>query len=171
VRGELDWIVMRCLEKDRARRYSSASGLARDIERHLRNEAVEACPPSASYRLGKVLRRHRGTVVLASAIVLILCATVMSIPWGMIRAEQARRMAMAAEQAARAARDREMMARERAEEVRRQAEADPQAAPAKTRSFLLERVLPHAGPDDKPAQSKGPPQDAAIPKPQPTNKP
>src|SRR5271163_1553387 len=50
VRGELDWIVMKCLEKDRTRRYEAASGLARDLEHYLRDEAVEACPPSAGYR-------------------------------------------------------------------------------------------------------------------------
>ena len=53
IRGEIDWIVMKCLEKDRTRRYESASGLARDIERYLADEPVEACPPSASYRLRK----------------------------------------------------------------------------------------------------------------------
>ncbi len=88
VRGELDWIVMRCLEKDRARRYSSASGLATDIERHLRDEAVEACPPSASYRMGKVLRRHRGTVVLASMIFLTVCAVLMSMTWSVAQAQR-----------------------------------------------------------------------------------
>ena len=56
VRGELDWIVMKCLEKDRTRRYESASGLARDIERYLADEPVEACPPSVSYRLRKFAR-------------------------------------------------------------------------------------------------------------------
>ena len=53
VRGDLDWIVMKCLEKDRTRRYESASGLARDIERYLHDEPVEASPPSRRYRLGK----------------------------------------------------------------------------------------------------------------------
>ena len=53
VRGELDWIVMKCLEKDRTRRYETANGLARDVERYLADEPVEACPPSASYRLRK----------------------------------------------------------------------------------------------------------------------
>src|SRR5436309_1487868 len=53
VRGDLDWIVMKCLEKDRARRYETANGLARDIERHLSDEPVEAFPPSGLYRLRK----------------------------------------------------------------------------------------------------------------------
>ena len=59
VRGELDWIVMRALEKDRTRRYETAGGFARDIRRYLEGDAVEACPPSAVYRLRKFARKHR----------------------------------------------------------------------------------------------------------------
>ena len=59
VRGELDWIVMKCLEKDRTRRYETASGLARDVEHYLADEPVEACPPSASYRLRKFAHKYR----------------------------------------------------------------------------------------------------------------
>ena len=59
VRGELDWIVMKALDKDRDRRYESAIGLAADVGRHLRDEPVEAGPPSALYRLAKFSRRHR----------------------------------------------------------------------------------------------------------------
>ena len=55
MRGDLDWIVMKCLEKDRTRRYETANGLARDIKRHLNNEPVVARPPSVSYRLQKSL--------------------------------------------------------------------------------------------------------------------
>src|SRR5262249_4378207 len=62
VRGELDWIVMKCLEKERGHRYDSANGLAQDIERHLHDEPVSACPPSPTYRLRKWARRHRSTV-------------------------------------------------------------------------------------------------------------
>ena len=68
IRGELDWIVMKSLEKERARRYESAAGLARDIERYLHDEPVEACPPSRVYRLRKFIRRNK-TVVLSSAAV------------------------------------------------------------------------------------------------------
>src|SRR5437773_5648492 len=67
VRGELDWIVMKALEKDRTRRYETANGFARDIERHLQDETVEACPPSAGYRLSKFLRRHKRPVATACA--------------------------------------------------------------------------------------------------------
>ncbi len=76
VRGELDWIVMKCLEKDRNRRYDSAGALARDIDRYLRNEPVQACPPSATYRFRKFARRNKVALLIsavaASALVLAL---------------------------------------------------------------------------------------------------
>ena len=72
LRGELDWVVMKCLEKHRERRYETASGLARDIERYLADEAVEARPPSAGYRFSKFVRRHKGQVVAASLVSLAL---------------------------------------------------------------------------------------------------
>jgi tetratricopeptide (TPR) repeat protein len=72
VRGELDWIVMKALEKDRNRRYETANGFAMDVQRYLADEVVEARPPSAGYRLGKFVRRNRGplaaTVALAVAV-------------------------------------------------------------------------------------------------------
>jgi tetratricopeptide (TPR) repeat protein len=70
--GELDWIVMKCLEKERSRRYETASGLARDVERFLADESVEACPPSAAYRLRKFIRRNRGSLLVAGALVTTL---------------------------------------------------------------------------------------------------
>jgi serine/threonine protein kinase len=73
VRGELDWIVMKCLEKDRTRRYDTASSLARDIERYIGDEQVQAHPPSAAYRLRKLARRNRAalvtTAIVAAALV------------------------------------------------------------------------------------------------------
>jgi serine/threonine protein kinase/tetratricopeptide (TPR) repeat protein len=71
-RSELDWIVMKCLEKDRTRRYETANGLARDVERYLRDEPVEACPPSTGYRLRKFARRHWRGLTSALAFVLLL---------------------------------------------------------------------------------------------------
>src|SRR4029453_14052825 len=59
LRGDLDWIVLKCLEKDRTRRYATATGLAEDIERYLHEEAVLARPPSRLYRLQKLVRRNR----------------------------------------------------------------------------------------------------------------
>src|SRR5205823_12705827 len=67
MRGELDWIVMRALEKDRTRRYATASGLAADIERFVHDEPVDACPPTAAYRLRKFARKHQALLNAAAA--------------------------------------------------------------------------------------------------------
>ena len=72
VRGELDWIVMKSLEKDRNRRYQTTAALAEDVRRHLDDEPVEANPPSIGYRIGKFTRRHKGSIAAASAIVATL---------------------------------------------------------------------------------------------------
>jgi serine/threonine protein kinase len=72
VKGDLDWIVMKALEKDRARRYETAAGLAKDLQHHLDDEPVQARPPSLRYRMGKFVRRHKGPVLAAFAIVLAL---------------------------------------------------------------------------------------------------
>ena len=74
LRGDLDWIVMKALEKDRARRYETASALAEDIANYLNGEAVDAAPPSACYRLKKLLRRRRKTVISLTTIGLLLIA-------------------------------------------------------------------------------------------------
>jgi WD40 repeat protein/serine/threonine protein kinase len=70
LRGELDWIVMKCLEKDRSRRYESASALAADVQRHLADEPVQACPPSTGYRFRKLARRHRRALIPVTAVAL-----------------------------------------------------------------------------------------------------
>ena len=89
LRGELDWVVMKCLEKERDRRYETANGLARDIQRYLADEVVEARPPSAGYRLRKFARRHKGQVVAASLVLLSLVLGIVGTTWGLIRAAQA----------------------------------------------------------------------------------
>ena len=95
VRGELDWIVMKALEKDRARRYESASALARDIERYLHDQPVEAGAPTTRYRLGKFLRRHRmGALTAATALVLLVAGAAVS-TWQAVRATRAERDAAA----------------------------------------------------------------------------
>src|SRR6185295_7830511 len=72
VKGDLDWIVMKALEKERSRRYETANALARDIDRSLSDEPVEACPPSAAYRLKKVIRRNKGPALAAALVLLTL---------------------------------------------------------------------------------------------------
>ena len=95
LRGDLDWITMRALEKDRTRRYGSASDLAADLQRYLHSEPVSAGPPSAMYRLGKFARRHPAGVVAGAAIVLL------SLLFGVVMALQARRIAAERDTAAR----------------------------------------------------------------------
>ena len=75
VRGDLDWIVMKCLEKDRSRRYETANGLAHDIERYLDDDPVQARPPTAAYRLRKFVRRHRPAVAASAVLGLVLLAS------------------------------------------------------------------------------------------------
>jgi eukaryotic-like serine/threonine-protein kinase len=89
MRGELDWIVMRCLEKDRVRRYETASALARDVERYLHDEAVEACPPSAGYRLHKFARKNRVALTTAAAFAALLILGAGISAWLAVRANQA----------------------------------------------------------------------------------
>jgi WD40 repeat protein/serine/threonine protein kinase len=88
LRGELDWVVMKCLEKQRDRRYETANGLAREIQRYLADEPVEARPPSAGYRLAKFVKRHKGQVIAASLVLLALLAGIAGTTWGLIEAKQ-----------------------------------------------------------------------------------
>ena len=75
LRGELDWIAMKALEKNRNRRYATANDLARDLERYLASEPVETGPPSAGYRLQKYASRHRAGLTLAGEFVVVLVAS------------------------------------------------------------------------------------------------
>jgi serine/threonine protein kinase/tetratricopeptide (TPR) repeat protein len=90
VRGELDWIVMKALEKDRNRRYETANGFAMDVQRYLADEPVLACPPSAGYQLRKFARRHRGPMLAASLVLLALAGGSIGTTVGLIQAEKAR---------------------------------------------------------------------------------
>jgi tetratricopeptide (TPR) repeat protein len=95
VRGDLDWVVMKCLEKDRARRYDTANGLARDIERYLHDEPVEAGPPGAGYRLRKLAGKHRTALGIAGLfLALLVLAAAVSI-WQAVRATRAEGQALA----------------------------------------------------------------------------
>jgi serine/threonine protein kinase len=90
LKGELDWIVMKALAKERDRRYETANSLARDIGRFLNHEPVLAGPLGARYRLKKFVRRNRGAVVAASLLLLTLLAGIAGTTWGLIVANQAR---------------------------------------------------------------------------------
>jgi len=130
VRGELDWIVMKTLEKDRNRRYETANGLARDVQCYLNDEPVQACPPSFWYRFRKLARRNKRAFVTASAaaLVVVLALVGLAVSNVMIRQEQTR---------TKDERDRaekaQQIAQERAEEIQRGLEA------LKTANTLLDR--------------------------------
>jgi serine/threonine protein kinase len=88
LKGELDWVVLKALEKDRTCRYETASGLARDFQRYLADEVIEARPPSARYRLRKSVIRNKGKVLAASLVLLALLAGITETTWGLFRAER-----------------------------------------------------------------------------------
>jgi WD40 repeat protein/serine/threonine protein kinase len=88
VKGELDWIVMKALEKDRNRRYETANGFAMDIQRYLADEPVVACPPSAGYRLRKFVRKNRKLLMTAAAFATLLLLSTIVSAWQWWRAEQ-----------------------------------------------------------------------------------
>ncbi len=89
IRGELDWIVMKALEKDRTRRCESASELAKDVQRYLDDEPVEACPPSTVYLLKKAIRRHKTGLAFAATVALAMMLGLIGTTWQAVRATEA----------------------------------------------------------------------------------
>ena len=139
IRGDLDWIVMKALEKDRTRRYETASALAADVEHHLNNEPVEAGPPGTAYRVGKFLRRHRVAVVTSSLVVVALVIGLAVATVGLVQATSARADLKGERDLARAAEKRESEQRKKAEANARKAEREADKAKAVTR-FLSEML-------------------------------
>jgi eukaryotic-like serine/threonine-protein kinase len=119
VRGELDWIVMKALEKDRSRRYETANGLAMDIRRYLAGEAVIAAPPSTAYRFRKFVRRNKGAVTAGALIALALILGLAGTAWQARIAADRAEAATEAEHKAKVARDEEMA---RADELKKVSE-------------------------------------------------
>ena len=92
IRGELDWIVIRSLEKDRARRYETANGFAADVERYLNNEPVEASPPSAAYRFRAFARRNRTMLATAALVaVALLLGSIVSVRFAVVARQERQR--------------------------------------------------------------------------------
>ena len=125
IANDLDWIVMKCLEKDRARRYETANGLATDIERHLKHEPVVAGPPSGLYRFQKLLRRNRVLTTSVGAVALVLTLGVIVSTWLAVRATRAEREQIQLRQDAQAAQANETLERGKAQ---REAEGSQQVA-------------------------------------------
>jgi serine/threonine protein kinase/WD40 repeat protein len=153
LQGDLDWIVLKCLEKDRGRRYDSVGALAQDVVRHLRDEPIVARPPTLAYRLQKTFQRNRLACTAGALVaVTLVVASGFSI-WTMLREKAAR--ALAEQQSLRA--NRETTAARAAERAARQAAyaADMQAAelalkdhnPGRAQT-LLAAYIPKAGEED-----------------------
>ncbi|HZL88304.1 MAG TPA: serine/threonine-protein kinase [Pirellulaceae bacterium] len=168
LRGELDWIVMKSLDKDRERRYESAASFARDLCRYLSDEPVQACPPSATYRFRKFARRNKGAVLSVSAIFLLLCAGIVGTSWGLVRAEHAwqaetrqRKLADAAVISERAAKVAEARQRNRAENALQKA-AREAAVAAAINDFLNQDILQLSSPLGRPAYGLTPSADLNL---------
>ncbi len=137
LRGELDWIILKCLEKNRERRYETANGLARDIERHLANDPVEARPQTVGYRLQKFLRRNKKLVATVALVSVLLIAGVIGTSLGLIEARRQRKVAVDESKSANLARVAEQQQREIAEKANQQA----MAALDSFTSDLMGRIL------------------------------
>jgi eukaryotic-like serine/threonine-protein kinase len=155
VRGELDWLVMKALEKDRNRRYETANSFAQDVQRYLNDEPVLASPPSATYRLKKFVKRNKGKLLAAAAVLLALVGGMVGTTAGLLEARQQRDVAdlareQEAERRAEAVKERDRAQSAKAEAVSerdraKRAEADALAV----LDFFQEKVLAAAGPKDQ----------------------
>ena len=107
MRGELDWIVMKTLEKDRNRRYETANGFAADMQRYLADEPVQACPPSALYRFGKFARRNKRALTTTAVLGVMLLAAIGAVAgsFGWVMRDKAARLAKASDDIEDALRD------------------------------------------------------------------
>jgi serine/threonine protein kinase len=128
VRGELDWIVMKALEKDRNRRYETANSFVLDVQRYLDGEPVQAVPPRAGYRLRKFVRRNKGPVIAVGVVLLVLLAGVVGTALGLIEAKRQERIALNEAGRAEAARQLEVKQRAEAEANERTANQERRKA-------------------------------------------
>lgn len=122
LRGDLDWIVMKALEKDRNRRYETANGFSEDIRRYLEDEAIVARPPSTRYRVAKFVRKNRGLVTTAALIGALLIAGIITSTWFARNAEKQRRTAVNEKQRANESANQANIEKKKAMEATREAE-------------------------------------------------
>jgi serine/threonine protein kinase/tetratricopeptide (TPR) repeat protein len=160
VRGDLDWIVMKSLEKNRSRRYTTPGSFAEDIERYLRHEAISARPPSQAYRLKKFAQRNRATVLMVAVVAVALVAGTAVSAWQAFRATRAESAALLAAEAERKAKDDALVAAEGerkakddalvAAEAEKRAKEDALAREAETKAvlgFVENRIIAAALPE------------------------
>ena len=146
VRGELDWIVMKALEKDRARRYETATGFAADVQRYLDGDPVLAAPPSARYRLEKLIRRHKGQFIAAGLVLLALLIGIVGTTWGLIEAQKQEAVANAARGEETLARQREARRADAEANERKRADDEKERA-VRFRNQALDALRATTGPD------------------------
>jgi len=123
LQGDLDWIVLKCLEKDRARRYETANGLAMDIQRHLANEPIVARPPSTAYKIQKAWQRNKLVFTAAVAVALVLVVGISVSTWQAVEATRARQAEKEQRIAAQKAQAAALLKQKEAEEAWKNAEA------------------------------------------------
>jgi tetratricopeptide (TPR) repeat protein len=141
LRGDLDWVVMKCLEKDRTRRYETANGLAMDLKRHLNNETVVARPPSKVYEFQKTVRRHKVGFAATAAVLAVLLIGVALTTWQAVRATQAKKDALAARQQAETSAQQALTAQ--ADEAKQRQQADAARSQAENLvSFMIQDLQP-----------------------------
>ena len=140
LQGDLDWIVMKCLEKDRQRRYETASGLAMDIQRHLANEPVTARPPSAAYKLRKAWQRNKVVFTAGAVVAVALLAGIGISAWQAVVATRARGAAVHALKAAETARQEAESSRHQESALRARAESAERATEQQLYIALLEQA-------------------------------
>jgi eukaryotic-like serine/threonine-protein kinase len=128
LKGDLDWIVMKCLEKDRTRRYETATGLSADLKRHLNNEPVVARPPSTAYRIQKAIRRNKISFAAGAVVFGALFLGIIATTWQSVRATHAKHEALAAQAEETKQRQQADAARANEAGLRNQAEAAELAA-------------------------------------------
>ena len=139
LRGELDWIVMKALEKDRTRRYETATGFAQDVQRYLNDDPVEACPPSKVYLLRKTMRRHKTTFAFAATVAVLLALGLAGTTWQAMRAGRAERQTLASLDDVKEQRDAAQVAKQEADVRQQEAEAERQKAEAVLK-FMVESL-------------------------------
>ncbi len=149
VHGELDWIVMKALEKDRTRRYATANEFANDIRRYLNGEPVVACPPSAAYRFRKFAGRNKTAIVTASLVVAALVVGIVGTTWQSIRATKQRNRAVTAERIATDRLARAVTAEKRAQDEAEKAKTEAAITQA-VNDFVKEDLLAQADPGNEP---------------------
>ncbi len=155
MRGELDWIVMKALEKDRNRRYETANGFAADVQRYLADEPVLACPPSASYRFQKFARRNKVALATTAVIAAVLVLGIVVSTWQAVRAMRAEALAQTRFESETKARNQAKSNYDLAEQRREAAQEQQQAAEEARKEAIANLARPRGRGSDAHPRLRG----------------